>query len=112
MSSLNFNAIKLTTLQENILILLNLNVNHQIICQNLSIKYITLSKVIKTLEDKNLIIDNKLSETGIKMVHYINFRNKTISSFLNKINIKETNEILNQMRMLDYKIIIALRNLC
>ena len=112
MTSLNFNEMKLTTLQENILLLLDLNVDHLIICRNLSIKYITLSKIIKTLEHKNLIIDTKLSEKGRKMVHYINFRNKTISSFLNKINIKETNEIFNQMRTLDYKIIIALKNLC
>ena len=112
MTSLNFNEMKLTTLQENILLLLDLNVDHLIICRNLSIKYITLSKIIKTLQHKNLIIDNKLSEKGRKMVHYINFRNKTISSFLNKINIKETNEIFNQMRTLDYKIIIALKNLC
>ena len=112
MTSLNFNEMKLTTLQENTLLLLDLNLDHLIICRNLSIKYITLSKIIKTLEHKNLIIDNKLSEKGRKMVHYINFRNKTISSFLNKINIKETNEIFNQMRTLDYKIIIALKNLC
>lgn len=44
------------------------------------------------------------------MVHYLEFRNETIFLFLKKHNIENTDEIINQLSNLDYKVIIALRN--
>ena len=54
---------------------------------------------------------NQLTEKGKKMVHYLEFKNDTISLFLNKINIESTIENISQISKLDYKIIVALRNL-
>ena len=58
-----------------------------------------------------MILNNCLTEKGKKMVHYLEFRNETILAFLKKNNIKYTNEIYNQLIKLDYKLIIAFRNL-
>ena len=110
MSNLCFQQVKLTVLQENVLLLLDKNNATDLICKNLNIKLVTFFKIVQTLTDKKLIDNNKLTITGEKMVHYINFRNDTILTFLKIHNIKESNDIKNQMRTLDYKIIIALRN--
>jgi hypothetical protein len=109
---LNFNNIKLTSLQENILIELAKNTEPDNICNKFNIKRITLSKIIKTLNNKNLYSNNKTTMLGKEMVHYITFRNKTISTFLKSANIKESERIINQFRVLDYEIIIALKNCC
>lgn len=103
--------IKLTTLQENILIELNKTFNTSFICKKMSIKPITLSKTIQALTNNNLIEDNNLTDKGKKMVHYLEFRNETISLFLKKHKIEQSNEITNQLSKLDYKVIIAIRNL-
>ena len=110
MNNLCFQQFKLTLLQENILLLLDKNSTTDLICKNLNIKLVTFFKITQTLTDKKLINDNKLTVLGKKMVHYINFRNDTILAFLKTHKIKETNDIKNQMRTLDYKVIIALRN--
>lgn len=102
---------KLTYLQENILIELNKTVNALFICKKYGIKQITLSKTIQALTEKNLLIDGILTEKGKKMVHYLEFRNETISLFLKKHKILITEEINKQLCALDYKVIIALRNL-
>ena len=102
---------KLTTLQENILIELNKTFNIPFICKKLSIKPITITKTIQTLTEKEFIKDSSLTENGKKMVHYLEFRNDTISLLLNKIKIEPTSENISQLCKLDYKIIIALRNL-
>ena len=102
---------KLTYLQENILIELNKTANAPFICKKFNIKPITLSKAIQSLVDKNMITDGVLTERGKKMVHYLEFRNETISLFLKKQRILITDELTKQMCALDYKIIIALRNL-
>ena len=102
---------KLTELQENVLIELNKTLNNPFICKKLSIKPITLTKAIQVLTEKGLITENTVTEKGKKMVHYLEFRNETISLFLKKHRILITNEINNQLCKLDYKIIIALRNL-
>ncbi len=103
--------IKLTQLQENILIELSKTVNNPFICKKLGIKPITLTKAIQTLTEKDFIENNAVTEKGKKMVHYLEFRNETISLFLKKHNITETLEITNQLSNLDFKIIIVLRNL-
>lgn len=109
---LNFNNIKLTSLQENILNELSTDIDADKICKKFNIKRITLSKIIKTLGAKNLYFNGQLTSLGKKMVHYIKFRNETISAFLKLSNIKETDDIKNQMHHLDYKVIIALKNIC
>ena len=102
---------KLTQLQENILIELNKTVNAPFICKKFGIKPITLTKTIQVLTDKNLVANNALTEKGKKMVHYLEFRNETISLFLKKHKILNTTEINKQLCSLDFKLIIALRNL-
>ena len=102
---------KITELQENILIELNKTYNIPFICKKINIKPITLTKTIQALTEKEFLLDNQLTEKGKKMVHYLEFRNDTISLFLKKININPTKENINQMSKLDYKIIIALKNL-
>lgn len=102
---------KLTVLQENILLEFNKTTNFSFICKKLNIKPITLTKAFSALIDKKLIYENKLTEKGKKMVHYLEFKNETISSFLQKYKINTTPEINNQMNQLDHTIIIALKNL-
>ena len=102
--------IKLTTLQENILIEVSKTTNNPFICKKLSIKHITLTKAIQALTEKELFENQIVTEKGVKMVHYLEFRNETISLFLKKHNIENTDEIINQLSNLDYKVIIALRN--
>lgn len=104
-------TIKLTPLQETIIEELEKTNNQQFICKKFNIKPITLSKTLQVLESKSLIYENKLTDKGKKMVHYLQFRNETIDYFLHKNHIEATNEILKQMRALDLKIIIALKNL-
>lgn len=101
---------KLTELQEIVLCELDKTTNTQFICKKLNIKPITLSKTISTLVDKELIKDNQISEKGKKMVHYFTFRNNTISSFLNKHQIPISDDLQKQLKSLDMKIIIALKN--
>lgn len=101
----------LTQLQENVLIEFDKTVNNSFICKKLDIKQITLTKTLKALMDKEFIIDNTVSDKGKKMVHYLNFRNETISLFLKKYQIEESPEILSQLKKLDLQIIIILRNL-
>lgn len=102
---------KLTLIQEKVLLEISKTVNHPFICKKISIKPITLIKTINTLNEKNLLIGDTLTEKGKKMVHYIEFKNETIFSFLNKFKIESTPEIINDMTQLNYKIIISLRNL-
>lgn len=102
---------RLTTLQENILIELNKTFNTSFVCKKMNIKPITLSKSIQSLTNNNFIENNSLTLKGKKMVHYLEFRNETINLFLKKYKIIENENIINQMSKLDYKIIIALRNL-
>ena len=103
--------IKLTELQETILLELSKTNNFPFICKKLNIKSITLTKAIQSLTDKDMLNNNTLTEKGKKMVHYLEFRNETISSFLTKYNIPNTTEIYNQLAKVDYRIIIALKNL-
>ena len=79
--------------------------------KNENIKAITLTKAIQSLTEKDILSNNTLTENGKKMVHYLEFRNETINLFLKKYKIIENENIINQMSKLDYKIIIALRNL-
>ena len=111
MSEITIFNTKLTELQENILIELNKTYNIPFICKKLSIKPITLTRTIQALTEKDFLKDNILTEKGKKMVHYLEFKNDTISLFLNKINIESTIENISQISKLDYKIIVALRNL-
>ena len=103
--------IKLTEFQEAILLELSKTNNLPFICKKLNIKPITLTKAIQILTEKEMLINNTLTEKGKKMVHYLEFRNETISLFLNKYNIPNTNEICNQLSKVDYKVIVALKNL-
>ena len=103
--------IKLTELQETILLEISKTNNFPFICKKLNIKAITLTKAIQILTEKDMINNNVLTEKGKKMVHYLDFRNKTISSFFNKYNIPNTTEIYNQLAKVDYRVIIALKNL-
>ena len=102
---------KLTDLQENILIEISKTNNLPFICKKLSIKPITLTKAIQSLVEKEFILNQEITDKGKKMVHYLEFKNETISLFLKKHNIPSTNEIISQLNKLDYKIIIALKNL-
>ena len=102
---------KITELQENILIELNKTYNIPFICKKINIKPITLTKTIQALTEKEFLLDNQLTEKGKKMVHYLEFRNETISLFLNKYNIPYTDEIFSQLAKLDFRVIIALKNL-
>ena len=102
--------IKLTNLQENILIEVSKTANNPFICKKLGIKHKTLTKAIQALTEKELFENQIVTEKGVKMVHYLEFRNETISLILKKHNIENTNEIVNQLSKLDYKVIIALRN--
>ena len=101
---------KLTELQEQVLCELEKTSNAQFICKKLNIKPITLSKSLSALTNKNLYADNELTDQGKKMVHYIFFRNNTITNFLNLHKITINDEISRQMKSLDMKIIIALKN--
>ena len=103
--------IKLTELQETILLELSKTSNFPFICKKLNIKAITLTKAIQSLTEKDILSNNLLTEKGKKMVHYLEFRNETIYSFLNKYNIPNTSEIYNQLTKVDYRVIIALKNL-
>lgn len=102
---------KLTQLQENVLIELYKTVNSPFICKKLGIKPITLTKAIQALNEKEMLFNMEVTEKGKKMVHYLEFRNETILLFLKKYKITNTDEINNQLSKLDYKLIIALRNL-
>ena len=90
---------------------LNKTVNMPFICKKLNIKPITLSKTIQLLNEKELIKNNELTAEGKKMVNYLNFRNDTILLFLNKIKLQPNEEYINQLGKLNYKIIIAIKNL-
>ena len=70
-----------------------------------------MSKTIQVLSSNNFIQDNTITEKGKKMVHYLEFRNETISLFLKKYKLSENNEYINQLSKLDYKLIVTLRNL-
>ena len=103
--------IKLTEFQENILLELSKTFNTAFICKKLNIKPITLTKTIQILSEKDMLKENTLTLKGKKMVHYLEFRNETISLFLNKYNIPYTDEIFSQLAKLDFRVIIALKNL-
>ena len=111
MNEISILKTKLTELQENILMELNKTVNMPFICKKLNIKPITLSKTIQLLNEKELIKNNELTAEGKKMVNYLNFRNDTILLFLNKIKLHPNEEYINQLGKLNYKIIIAIKNL-
>lgn len=111
MNEISIFKIKLTELQETILIELNKTFNIPFICKKLNIKPITISKTIQILTEKELLINNELTQEGKKMVHYLDFRNDTISLFLNKLNLNPTIENINQFSKLDFKTILAIRNL-
>ena len=103
--------IKLTELQEIILLELSKTNNLPFICKKLNIKPITLTKTTQILSEKEMINETILTEKGKKMVHYLEFRNETISLFLNKYNIPNTSEIYNQLSKLDYRVIVTFKNL-
>ena len=110
MNELNITKIKLTDLQEKILIKYHNNPDFTVIYKELDIKPITLSKALQTLKFKGLIDEENITILGKEIVNYYLFRNDTISKFLEKSNI--TDEILfNELKRLDLKIIIAIRNL-
>ena len=102
---------KLTRLQELILIELNKTFNAGFICKKLALNRFILSKSIGLLKQKELIEDDKLTDKGKKMVHYLEFKNETISLFLNRSNLPSDEVLTSQLTKLDYKLIIALRNL-
>ena len=107
LNSISIFDIKLTELQEKTLLELSKTTNFDFICKKLNLKAISLTSTIKALETKKLFSQNKLTEKGKKMVHYLNFRNETISLFLS-VNNNSANASLYK---LDYKAIIMLRNL-
>ena len=111
MNEISILKTKLTELQENILMELNKTVNMPFICKKLNIKPITLSKTIQLLNEKELMKNHELTAEGKKMVNYLNFRNDTILLFLNKIKLQPNEEYINQLGKLNYKIIIAIKNL-
>ena len=111
MNEISFLKIKLTDLQENILIELNKTFNIPFICKKLNLKPVTISKTIQILIEKNLISGQELTGEGKKMVHYLEFRYDTISSFLKKININPTMENINQFSKLDFNTIISIKNI-
>ena len=111
MNEISILKIKLTELQETILIELNKTFNAPFICKKLNIKPITLSKTTQLLNEKGLIKDNELTLEGKKMVNYLTFRNDTILLFLNKLNVSPTPESISHLSKLDYKIIVAIKNL-
>lgn len=110
MQQISLIQIKLTPLQELVLIELNKTNNNPFICKKLGIKQISLTKTIQSLIQKNLYIDSSLTDDGKKMVHYLEFKNETISLFLKKHHLN-TEEYKDQLSKLDYKLIILLRNL-
>lgn len=102
--------LKLTELQEKVLLELMVTTNMPFICKKLNIKPISLTRALKSLETKNLVLESKVTSEGKKMAHYILFRNETISLFLAKHQISETPLITKSLRDLNYLVIIALRN--
>ena len=102
--------VKLTELQENVLCHLAVSNDYQNICKNLNLKAITMSKILSSLREKNLYVNQNITPEGEKMVNYLKFRNQTILSFLNKYNLSKSTEIYNQLRILDFEAIIALKN--
>lgn len=110
MEKLDLLDYKLTELQEKILLELEKTTNYLFICKKLNVKSITITKTIKSLENKKLFLNNSLTENGKKMIHYIKYRNEIISLFLKNNKIENTKEINKQLSCLDYKIIIALSN--
>ena len=111
MNDISILETNLTKLQENVLIEINKTTNTPFIYKKLDIKPLTLTKTIQLLNQKGLLEDYNLTEKGKKMVHYLEFKNETISLFLNKYNIESNQEIESQLSKLDFKIIITLRNL-
>ena len=109
-NSIEILNIKLTELQETILHHLTISNDFQYLCETLKIKNITLSKILSSLKEKNLYINNEVTFEGKKMVNYIKFRNQTIYDFLNKYHLTNSKHLYNQLRNLDVKIIIALKN--
>ena len=111
MNEITFLKVKLTDLQENILIELNKTFNIPFICKKLNIKPITISKTIQVLTDKKLVENNQLTSEGKKMVHYLEFRYDTISSFLKKLNITPSIDNINQFSKLDFNTVISIKNI-
>jgi Mn-dependent DtxR family transcriptional regulator len=102
---------KLTELQETVLLELHKTTNTSFIRKKLNIQPITFTKAIQALSEKEMLLNGSLTDKGKKMVHYLEFRNETISLFLKKHKILNTTEINKQLCSLDFKLIIALRNL-
>lgn len=111
MNDISIFETKLTNLQEIILLELNKTFNFNFICKKMAIKQFTLTKTIQLLKQKNLIIDNSLTPKGKKMVHYLEFKNETISLLLKKLNLSPDEELINQLLKLDHKLIVGFRNL-
>jgi predicted transcriptional regulator len=110
MKDTNITNIKLTSLQEEILLEYSKNTDYSYICKKLDIKPITLSKVLQSLKIKGLIDNNTITLQAKELINYLNFKNETIINFLKCSNIL-SDDLLKQMQNLDLKIIIALKNL-
>ena len=110
MNEANITKIKLTPLQEEILIEYNKNKEYKVICKNLHLIPITLSKGLQTLKSKGLIDNDAITQTGKELINYYNFRNETIKLFVEKTKIVDLN-LMKELHQLDFKLIIAIRNL-
>ena len=110
MNDLNITKIKLTSLQEEILLEYSKNNDSSSICKKLNIKPITLSKVLQSLKIKGLIDNNTLTSSGKELINYLIFKNEIIINFLNVSNLTNK-ELFLEMQKLDLKIIIAIKNL-
>lgn len=110
MKELNVTKIKLTELQEEILLVYSEDTNYSFICKKLNIKPITLSKALQLLKIKGLIEDNQLTIVGKELKNYITFRNEVILNFMQFSKLTDK-ELALEMQKLDLKILIAIKNL-
>jgi hypothetical protein len=111
MSEINITKYKLTTLQEDILIQINKTSDYQFVCKKLDIKPITLTKALQTLKLKGLLDDNSITKEGQELINYYSFRNETSLMLLKYANLNHDKEMMEQISKLDFKLIIAIRNL-
>ena len=111
MSEITPTKVELTVLQEDVLIEFNKTTNHQFICKKLNIKQISLTKTLQALTLKGLLENDNLTLLGKQTINYLKFKSDTIKSFLNKSNLEENKDLINQLSKLDFQIIVAIKNL-
>ena len=111
MSEINITKYKLTTLQEDILIQINKTKDQMFVCKKLNIKPITLTKALQALKLKGLMDEESLTKEGLELVNYYFFRNETISMLLKYANLAYTKELHEDLAKIDFRLIIAFRNL-